>query len=112
MIVLNGAVSNQIIKCIIYYNGGNRYKAEQKLKEIIEEKVRCGINMITYRKYLYNAEAIFSDGEEWIILNANNNARGYRWRKAYVDYDISKEVIDLIIKRSGEFYKWEDYKYY
>lgn len=109
---MEGAVSNQIVKCIIYYNGGNRYKAEQKLKEIIEEKVRCGINMITYCKNLYNSEAIFSDGEEWIILNANENARGYRWRKAYVDFDIPKEIIDLIIERSGDFYKWEDYKHY
>lgn len=109
---MEGAVSNQIVKCVIYYNDGNRNKAAQKLREIIEEKLRCGINIITYRKRQYNAEAIFSDGEEWIILKADNNARGYRWRKAYVDYDISKEVIDLIIKRSGEFYKWEDYKYY
>ena len=112
MINLEGAVSNQIIKCIIYYNDGNRYKAEQKLKEIIEEKVRCGINMITYRTNLYNLEAIFSDGEEWITLNANNNARGYRWRKAYVDYDISKEIITCLITPCGDLYKWEDYKKY
>ena len=110
MINLEGAVSNQTVKCIIYYNSGNRYKAEQKLREIIEEKVRYGIDMIAYRKYSYISEAIFSDGEEWITLNAITNARGYRWRRAYVDIDISKEIVDCIIIPCGDLYKWEDYK--
>lgn len=117
---MKGAISNQIVKCIIYYNDGNRYKAEQKLREIIEEKLGCGINMTSCYginmtscyKGSYYSEVRFNDGEEWILSNVNSNAKDLRWRKAYVDIDIPREIVDCAIKPCGDLYKWEDYKEY
>ena len=109
---MEGAASNQTLKCIIYYNNNNYKKAQQKLKEIIEEKLKNGINMIYNYESNYISKASFSDKEEWITVNAGANSKAYRWRKAYVDCDISQEVIEKIIAPCGNLYKWEDYKKY
>lgn len=109
---MEGTASNQILKCIIYYNNNNYKKAQQKLKEIIEEKLKNGINMTYYYESDYISKASFSDKEEWITVKAAVNSKGCRWRKAYVDCDISQELIDKIIAPCGYLYKWEDYKKY
>ena len=109
---MEGAASNQILKCIIYYNNNNYKKAQQKLKEIIEEKLKNGINIIYHYESNYISKASFSDKEEWITVKAAENSKGYRWRKAYVDCDIPQELIETIIAPCGYLYKWEDYKKY
>lgn len=58
-----------------------------------------------------NSEAKFNNGEQWKILNINN-ARGYLWHKAYVDNDIPRKAVSLIIEPYGALYKLEDYKKY
>lgn len=99
-----------MIDCIIYYNGNvnSKEKARTKLNEVIEEKKNKGIELLKLRKGLRD-EAIFSDGEMWMTVNADSNARGYRWKKAYVDKDIPQDVILEIIDSKGIF-KLEDYK--
>ena len=67
-----------------------------------------GIELLKLRKG-FRDEAIFSDGEMWITVNADSNARGYRWKRAYVDKDIPQDVILEIIDSKGIF-KLEDYK--
>ncbi len=105
---MQGAVSNQIVKCIIFSN--NKDKAVAKLNEIKEEKIAQDIQ-VTYSvlSKIYN-EIRFSDGEEWIVLSANDSVRGYRWRKAWVDKDVPQYTIDTYINPIGDLYKWEDYK--
>ena len=87
------------------------HQAKQKLKEIIEEKIRFGIDTISCYETPCSSEVKFNDGEHWKIVNINN-ARGYRWHKAYVDMDIPPESIRFIIEPSGALYKLEDYKKY
>lgn len=71
------------------------------------------VNKIISRVYLSQNQIKFSDGEEWIILSPNTSARGYRWRKAWIDVK-STTLYNLktIILPIGDLYKWEDEKYF
>lgn len=77
---MQGACSNQIVKCIIYTS--DIEVGINKLLEIENEKNESGIETVFKRisKSTYiSSEIRFSDGEEWIIINPNAGARGYRW---------------------------------
>ena len=112
--IIKGACSNQVVKCIIFtsdYEVGTK-----KLLKIEEEKKNNSIVAVDKRIYPsrpYLNEIRFSDGEEWIILKPNDTARGYRWRKAWIDvksvtiYDLRAYILPL-----GDLYKWEDEKYF
>lgn len=111
---IQGACSNQIVKCIIYTS--NIKIGQDKLAEIEKEKIDLGISITSKRvsdKYSIQNETRFDDGEEWIILNPNNGARGYRWRKAYVDGS-NTSVAQLLnyILPYGILYQWEKEKYF
>lgn len=102
------------MKCIIFTNDYDI--GTKKLLEIEEEKINNGIVPIDKKIYPlrpYLNEIRFSDGEEWIILRPNDSARGYKWRKAWVDVKsttlYSLRAITLPI---GDLYKWEDEKYF
>ena len=102
------------MKCIIFTNDCNI--GTKKLLEIEEEKINSGIVPIDKKIYPsrpYLNEIRFSDGEEWIILRPNDTARGYRWRKAWVDVR-STTLYNLqnIILPIGYLHKWEDEKYF
>ena len=108
---IKGAVSNQIIKCIIYTPILS--VGIEKLLEIEEEKRKDGIYPTAKYFGKNRTEIIFDDEEEWIILNPNDGARGYRWRKAWVDIkNVTTFQINVIIKPCGNLYKWEDLKYF
>lgn len=109
---MQGACSNQIVKCIVYTN--NIDVGINKLLEIENEKNEYGIETVFKRisESNYNRSEIrFSDGEEWIIVAPYPGARGYRWRKAWIDASnttISQLHLNIIPYGSG--YQWEDYK--
>ena len=87
---MQGACSNQIVKCIIYTSD-----------------MDVGINKLLE----ITSEIRFSDGEEWITVNPNAGARGYRWRKAWIDANnttISQLYSNIV--PCGSDYQWEDYK--
>lgn len=105
---MQGATSNQIVKCIIF--SMCKRKGIEKLKEIKREKLAQGIKVAHYVMGSHRAEIRFSDGEEWIVLHMNESIRGYRWRKAWVDNTIPQTSINDLIKPISHFYKWEDYK--
>lgn len=102
------------MKCIVYTN--DIAVGKQKLLEIEEEKNTSGIE--TIRKRILKEghwtpnEIYFSDGEEWIVVRPNDGARGYRWRKAWVDVKVSIEQLQNIILPYGELYQWEREKYF
>ena len=109
---MQGACSNQIVKCIIYTS--DIEVGINKLLEIENEKNESGIETVFKRisksDYI-RSEIRFSDGEEWIIVNPNNGARGYRWRKAWVDAsNTTISQLYLYIVPYGDGYQWEDYK--
>lgn len=97
------------MKCIIFVSNGNKSKGSEKLNEIVSEKITQGIELIQRRRSSISDYAIFSDGEQWIVLPANTTARGNKWIKAYVDKEISKDIIQAIIEPLG-IYKVENYK--
>jgi hypothetical protein len=109
---VQGACSNQIVKCIVYTN--NIDVGINKLLEIENEKNEYGIETVFKRisESNYNRSEIrFSDGEEWIIVAPYPGARGYRWRKAWIDASnttISQLYLNIVPYGSG--YQWEDYK--
>lgn len=109
---MQGACSNQIVKCIIYTS--DIEIGINKLLEIENEKNESGIEIVFKRisKSAYiRSEIRFSDGEEWIIVNPNAGARGYRWRKAFVDANnTSVSQLFLNIIPCGDGYMWEEYK--
>lgn len=106
-ISIEGACSNQVVKCIIYSSDLN--VGREKLLEIeIEKRDRD----IFVTKSSLN-EIDFSDGEEWKIVNPIDTARGYRWRKAWVDAkNTSIAVLHQIILPCGSLYQWEKEKYF
>lgn len=111
---MDGACSNQIVKCIIYTS--DIKTGQTKLAEIEEEKLKHQIFATRRRcsnKRLTENEVRFSDGEEWILVPADGSARGYRWRKAWVDVQTTTVVnLYAIVFACGDLYKWEDAKYF
>ena len=113
--IIEGACSNQVVKCIIYSN--NVDVAIKKLLEIEKEKIDDDINVtkrcISRKRPWIRQEIQFSDGEEWIVVRPNDNARGYRWRKAWIDAsNVSVSDLEIRILPYGNLYKWEDEKYF
>lgn len=108
---MEGACSNQVVKCIIYTSDINI--GREKLLEIEKEKYDEGISVT--RKVLGKlfSEIDFSDGEEWKIVNPIDTARGYRWRKAWIDAkNTSIAALHQIILPCGSLYQWEKEKYF
>lgn len=109
---MQGACSNQSVKCIIYTS--DIEIGINKLLEIENEKNESGIETVfkhISKSTYISSEIRFSDGEEWIIINPNAGARGYRWRKAWVDANnttIYQLYLNIVTYGSG--YQWEDYK--
>ena len=107
---MQGACSNQTVKCIVYTNDIEVGKA--KLLEIEADKNESGISTTMKRFSKSWNEIRFSDGEEWIILNPNDSVRGYRWRKAWIDANTTVEQLHLCVLPYGELYKCEKEKYF
>ena len=111
---IQGACSNQIVKCIIYTS--DIKIGQEKLAEIEREKINLGISTTLKKRnnnYANQNETRFDDGEEWIIVNPNSGARGYRWRKAYVDAgNTTIAQLQNYVLPYGNLYQWEKEKYF
>lgn len=108
---MQGACSNQIVKCIIYTSDIDI--GRDKLFEIEREKNASGITTIRANFSSYHNEMWFSDGEEWIVLNPGAGVRGYRWRKAWIDAsNTSISDLQCNILPYGSLYQWEKEKYF
>lgn len=106
---MQGACSNQVVKCIVY-TSDFELGIEQLLK-IEKEKNEAEIKTIRKCISKFYSEIVFDDGDEWIVVNPNDGAKWYRWRKAYVDFkNTTLYQLELIIKPCGNLYQWENYK--
>lgn len=102
--------NNNILTCIIF--SSNKDRANDKLDEIIKEKTEKGIDVVYQKKdtsFMYDSCVLFNDNELWKIVYASDSARGCKWHKAWVDKEISKEIIQNIIEPTG-IYRLENYK--
>lgn len=107
---MKGAVSNQIVKCIVYSNSIER--GNNQIKKIADEYEKEGIYVVRECASEKSGHRIdFTNGEEWIVVFPNDGARGYRWRKAYVDAKtVTLAQLNTRIIPSGNLYQLEDYK--
>lgn len=98
------------MKCIIWTIDLNVGK--QKLLQM--EKVKRFSGIQTTKKVFSPSwnEIIFDDGEEWIVLYASESARGFRWRKAWIDSDIPKDILENVVFPTGALYKLEEPEYF
>lgn len=106
-ISIEGACSNQCVKCIIYTSDLNI--GREKLLEI--EKEKCDKSIYVASKSFNEID--FSDGEEWKIVNPIDTARGYRWRKAWIDAkNTTISALHQLILPCGSLYQWEKERYF
>ena len=73
-----------------------------KLLEIIKEKAYKDISVVDIRlDEPTRFRVIFSDDEEWNIVNPYNHAIGRRWQEVWVDApNVSYEILKTIIEPS------------
>lgn len=76
--------------------GVNKQRADRKLEDIIEKYEFMKIPIIMRIKNSTQNTASFENGDYWIAVSANTNARGYAVNIAYIDKKISPEVMRAI----------------
>lgn len=86
-------------------------KALDFLIKIGEQLHKDGITSakIIKTKNIYNTRLETPD-EHWVILPIDNRIRGKKWRKCYVDLDISEKDLLTIVIPNKDYYlaeKWE-----
>ena len=86
--------------------------ARQKLQQIVEDYKRIGIRTIRYVNCSSATFAEFENGDIWKALRASDSSRGSKINVSYIDYNISEEVINTIIKPSTIAYPFQAIHYY
>lgn len=87
-------------------------KAQEKIEEIIKEKNKMNIPLIAVNKNIFYIEKYIFFDETWIILYPKfHNCRGYRYKKYYIDRELSKDIINEYILPYS-MYKTEEEKYF
>lgn len=64
----------------------------EKLHKIASEKNKKGISIETLKQTGYEISCLFSDGEYWVVLKANDMARGNRCDKAFFEESIPDDI--------------------
>lgn len=77
--------------CIVYSD--NKEKAIEKLEEI--KNTKGNITHILHNSA--GTEYRFEDGENWQWRRANENSRACKPHKAWIDKDINKDALHLIV---------------
>lgn len=73
--------------------------AKVKLQEVIKDYARIGINPI--RQGNNNSFVYFDNGDIWRAVQANDNARGFKWNVAYIDADTDRTILNQVILPCG-----------
>ena len=85
---------------IIYYNS-NYENGIAQLKQIEENYKMANISS-TYSYYTRSrAEITFENGDNWKVIRAGDNARGYRWNIAYIERSVDLNTYRGIISCSA-----------
>ncbi|MDD4188271.1 MAG: hypothetical protein PHX04_05920 [Bacilli bacterium] len=85
------------MKNIIVY-GSTTEKAFNKLQELIDNMNQEDIKKVTKTSLNTGIFTIeLKSGDCYKAVRASDNARGYRWQYAYIDKDISKELLDHVV---------------
>ena len=82
--------------------------AKEQLNKIISNYERIGCK----RVYIKKDQAIFDNGDMWVIKNVNNPASRLRVNIAYIDKRIDPQIIEKIIKPSLTLPPYTAIQYY
>ena len=74
--------------------GSTRERGVEKLEELIGELKYKDVKRL---RKIMNSFAELYDGSTYIVASASDNARGRKGDKAYVDYEVSADIIRTII---------------
>lgn len=77
--------------CAVFTN--NKEKARAKLEEIKSIKNNLSRFYETKTELVY----IFEDGVAWHWVSVNENRRGFKAKKAYIDNDINSDMLSTIV---------------
>ena len=76
--------------------GATRQRADRELEDIIKKYEIMRIQPIKRIKTSAQNTVSFENGDYWIAVSADTNARGYAVNVAYVDEKIPPEVVNVI----------------
>lgn len=92
--------------------GATMKRARLKLWKIVEDYEKIGIKPIRKVNSITSAWVEFDNGDYWVAVNANDSSRGKSINISYIDYDISEEVVNRIIKPCTKAYPFQAVNYY
>lgn len=88
--------------------GNTWYSAEKELELMIKHYEQCHIEVTQRRKH----DVTFENGDRWIAIRAGENAREHRANIAYIDKEVSQELIDNVIKHCTTAWPYNAFRYY
>ena len=97
-----------IVYCSNFENG------IQKLEQIIQDYEIMGITyeLYNYRRGITTCSVEFTNGDYWKIVHASDSARGNCCNVAYIDRNISTEIVETIIMPTIKAKPYQAYRYY
>ena len=96
-----------IIFCAEYSKGLERFE------RLVQDYSRIGIEPVCIRKSKSFQTAVeFTNGDYWQVVKATDRARGYCCNVAYIDENIQKEIVDMVIMRTIKAFPYQAHRYY
>lgn len=77
---------------------GKTFKsAERRFEQIIKDYQFIGIELEKINRLSYQINATFKNGDYWLATGATDSCRGRACNIAYIDCDISPDIIQCVI---------------
>ena len=90
-------INNGNNKIIIY--GSTRNRAYKKLEKILNNMSYGDVKRVSKSEYYFTADLM--NGDRYMAVIANDNARMHRWHYAFIDNLIDIKVLDQIVFPCG-----------
>lgn len=86
----------------------------QQLEQIIQDYEVMGITyeFRNYRRGITTCSVEFINGDHWKVVAASDRARGNCCNVAYIDRNISTEIIETVIIPTIKSKPYQAYRYY
>ena len=92
---------------------GSTFKnAEEKLLQILENYKKINIEKTLIKHNSSELVCIMSNGDYWQAVVATIGARGRACNIAYIDREISQEIINTVIMPTLKCFPYTAYNYY
>lgn len=84
----------------------------EQFKKIIEDYSYLGIKCDKPKVNADQAFVNFDNGDKWVVVKANESARGNSCNIAYIDRMISDELVETVIMPTIKAFPYQAYRYY